>query len=64
MNQVTSTLFGKSSGIKNVASDSEETDDDEIQGGTARVLETYNPKEFEDLYVSAEIKELFENIIR
>lgn len=46
------------------ASDSEETDDDDIQGGTARILETYDPKKFEDLQVSAEIKELFENIIR
>ncbi|XP_015519978.2 intraflagellar transport protein 46 homolog [Neodiprion pinetum] len=58
------TSFGKSSALMNDASDSEETDDDDIQGGTTKGFETYDPKEFEDLHVSAEIKELFENITR
>ncbi|XP_020707474.2 intraflagellar transport protein 46 homolog [Athalia rosae] len=56
--------FGKPSGLMNDGSESDETDDDDIQSGTAKVLETYDPRDFEDLQVSAEIKELFENIVR
>ncbi|XP_066597483.1 intraflagellar transport protein 46 homolog [Prorops nasuta] len=44
-------------------SDSEETDEDEIQEN-AKVIQLYDPGEFEDLQVSAEIKELFQNITR
>lgn len=46
-------------------SDSEETDDDDIQGTSLKKsIELYNPKEFEELDVGAEIKELFQNITR
>lgn len=46
-------------------SDSEETDDDDIQGSSiSKQMEIYDPKEFEDLNVSTELKELFQNISR
>lgn len=57
--------FGKSMGIASDPSDSEETDDDDIQGTSiAKHVELYDPKQFEDLDVSTEVKELFQNIMR
>ncbi|XP_017760611.1 PREDICTED: intraflagellar transport protein 46 homolog [Eufriesea mexicana] len=57
--------FGKSMGIHSDPSDSEENDDDDIQGmSNAQHVEIYNPKDFEDLDVSTEVKELFQNIMR
>ncbi|XP_043514905.1 intraflagellar transport protein 46 homolog isoform X1 [Frieseomelitta varia] len=57
--------FGKSIGIHSDPSDSEESDDDDIQGtNNAQPIEIYNPKDFEDLEVSTEVKELFQNIMR
>ncbi|XP_043599227.1 intraflagellar transport protein 46 homolog [Bombus pyrosoma] len=57
--------FGKSMGIHSDPSDSEESDDDDIQGtSNAQPIEIYNPKDFEDLEVSTEMKELFQNIMR
>ncbi|KAF7993092.1 hypothetical protein HCN44_005873 [Aphidius gifuensis] len=51
--------------IESDLSDSEETDDDDIQGSSIKKpIELYNPKDFEDLEVSAEVKELFQNITR
>lgn len=52
-------------GIHSDPSDSEESDDDDIQGTiNAQQIELYNPKDFEDLKVSTEVKELFQNIMR
>jgi len=46
-------------------SDSEESDDDDIQGtSVAKSIDLYDPKEFENLEASTEVKELFQNIIR
>ncbi|CAD6244164.1 GSCOCG00013278001-RA-CDS [Cotesia congregata] len=46
-------------------SDSDETDDDDIEGtNVKKPIELYNPKEFENLEASAEVKELFQNIMR
>ncbi|XP_034936114.1 intraflagellar transport protein 46 homolog [Chelonus insularis] len=46
-------------------SDSEETDDDDIEGtAVKKPMELYNPKDFENLEASAEVKELFQNIMR
>ncbi|XP_053987139.1 intraflagellar transport protein 46 homolog isoform X2 [Hylaeus volcanicus] len=57
--------IGKSLGISSDPSDSEESDDDDIQGtNNAQPIEVYNPKDFENLDVSMEVKELFQNIIR
>ncbi|XP_031829649.1 intraflagellar transport 46 [Nomia melanderi] len=57
--------FGKSLGISSDPSDSEESDDDDIQAtSNAQQVEIYNPKDFEDLEVSAEVTELFQNIMR
>lgn len=57
--------FGKAMGIHSDPSDSEESDDDNIQGTiNAQQIELYNPKDFEDLKVSTEVKELFQNIMR
>ena len=57
--------FEKVMGIGSDPSDSEESDDDDIQGtSTRKSIQFYDPKEFEDLEVSAEIKELFHNIMR
>ncbi|XP_076545474.1 intraflagellar transport 46 [Osmia lignaria lignaria] len=57
--------FGKSMGINSDPSDSEESDDDDIEGTiNAQPVEIYNPKDFEDLEVSIEVKELFQNIMR
>ncbi|XP_076381565.1 intraflagellar transport 46 [Megalopta genalis] len=59
------TSFGKSLEIGSDPSDSEETDDDDIQGAsTAQQIEIYNPKDFENLKASAEVTELFQNIMR
>ncbi|KZC11810.1 PREDICTED: intraflagellar transport protein 46 homolog [Dufourea novaeangliae] len=63
----TENSFGKSMGISSDPSDSEESDDDddEIQGtSNAQQIEMYNPKDFEGLDVSAEVTELFQNIVR
>lgn len=52
-------------GINSDPSDSEESDDDDIEGTiNAQPVEIYNPKDFEDLEVSIEVKELFQNIMR
>ncbi|KOC69402.1 Intraflagellar transport protein 46 like protein [Habropoda laboriosa] len=57
--------FGKSMGLNSDPSDSEESDDDDIQGtNNAPLVEIYNPKDFDDLNVSTEVKELFQNIMR
>ncbi|XP_076750444.1 intraflagellar transport 46 [Xylocopa sonorina] len=57
--------FGKSMGLNSDPSDSEESDDDDIQGtSNVQPVEIYNPKDFEDLQVSTEVKELFQNIMR
>lgn len=57
--------FEKSMGIGSDPSDSEESDDDDIQGSSiAKAIDLYDPKEFENLEASTEIKELFQNIIR
>ncbi|XP_024938728.1 intraflagellar transport protein 46 homolog isoform X2 [Cephus cinctus] len=57
--------YGKSMGIGSDPSDSEETDDDDIQATSmAKSLDFYDPKKFEDMEVSAEVKELFQNIMR
>lgn len=57
--------FGKSLMIGSDPSDSEETDEDDIQESSiSKQMEIYNPKEFEDLNVSTELKELFQNISR
>lgn len=45
-------------------SDSDETDEDDILGSTAKTIEIYDPKQFEDLQVSSEVRELFQNISR
>ena len=46
-------------------SDSEESDDNDIQGTSiTKLINLYDPKEFENLEASTEIKELFQNIIR
>lgn len=52
-------------GISSDPSDSEESDEDENQGtGNAQPIKMYSPKDFEDLEVSTEVKELFQNITR
>lgn len=52
-------------GIGSDPSDSEESDDDDIQGtSVAKPIDLYDPKEFENLEASTEVKELFQNIIR
>ncbi|XP_077259940.1 intraflagellar transport 46 [Temnothorax americanus] len=57
--------FETSMGIGSDPSDSEESDDDDIQGSSvAKSIDLYDPKEFENLEASTEIKELFQNIIR
>nr|XP_012152012.1 PREDICTED: intraflagellar transport protein 46 homolog isoform X2 [Megachile rotundata] len=57
--------FGKSMRMNSDPSDSEESDDDDIEGtNNAQPVEIYNPKDFEDLDVSTEVKELFQNIMR
>lgn len=58
--------FEKVMGLGSDPSDSEETDDDDIQGSAARMksIELYDPKKFEDLEVSTEVRELFQNITR
>lgn len=46
-------------------SDSEESDDDDIQGSSvAKAIDLYDPKDFENLEASMEVKELFQNIMR
>ncbi|KAG5346598.1 IFT46 protein, partial [Acromyrmex charruanus] len=46
-------------------SDSEESDDNDIQGTSiAKPINLYDPKEFENLEASTEVKELFQNIMR
>lgn len=51
--------------IESDPSDSDETDDDDIEGtNVKKPIELYNPKEFENLEASAEVKELFQNIMR
>lgn len=57
--------FEKSMGMGSDPSDSEESDDDDIQGSSiAKPIDLYDPKEFENLEASTEVKELFQNIIR
>ncbi|XP_011158497.1 intraflagellar transport protein 46 homolog [Solenopsis invicta] len=57
--------FEKSIGIGSDPSDSEESDDDDIQGtSVAKAIDLYDPKEFENLDTSMEVKELFQNIQR
>ncbi|XP_020283012.1 intraflagellar transport protein 46 homolog [Pseudomyrmex gracilis] len=57
--------FEKSMEIGSDPSDSEESDDDDIQGSSiAKSIDLYNPKEFENLEASTEVKELFQNIMR
>ncbi|EZA49581.1 hypothetical protein DMN91_006204 [Ooceraea biroi] len=55
----------KSLGLGSDPSDSEESDDDDIQGSSvAKAIDLYDPKDFENLEVSMEVKELFQNIMR
>lgn len=55
----------KSLEIGSDPSDSEESDDDDIQGSSvAKSIDLYNPKEFENLQASTEVEELFQNIMR
>ncbi|XP_011144440.1 intraflagellar transport protein 46 homolog [Harpegnathos saltator] len=58
--------FRRFSGIGSDPSDSEESDDDDIQGHTSitKPVDLYNPKDFENLETSTEVKELFQNITR
>ncbi|KAK0074930.1 hypothetical protein PV325_002761, partial [Microctonus aethiopoides] len=57
--------FEQPIGLGSDPSDSEETDDDDIQGtNVKKPVELYNPKDFEDLTASVEVKELFQNITR
>jgi len=57
--------FEKSLEIGSDPSDSEESDDDDIQGtNVAKPIDLYDPKEFENLEASTEVKELFHNIMR
>ncbi|XP_063981537.1 intraflagellar transport protein 46 homolog [Diachasmimorpha longicaudata] len=57
--------FQQAVGVGSDPSDSEETDDDDIQGTSVKKpIELYNAKEFEELNVSAEVRELFQNITR
>lgn len=57
--------FEKVMAIGSDPSDSEETDDDDIQGTTAKTsIELYDHTKFDDLEVSVEVKELFQNIMR
>lgn len=57
--------FEKSMEMGSDPSDSDESDDDDIQGSSiAKPIDLYDPKEFENLEASTEIKELFQNIIR
>lgn len=57
--------FEKSLEIGSDPSDSEESDDDDIQGtNAAKPIDLYDPKEFENLEASTEVKELFHNIMR
>ncbi|XP_018348217.1 PREDICTED: intraflagellar transport protein 46 homolog isoform X2 [Trachymyrmex septentrionalis] len=55
----------KSMEIGSDPSDSEESDDDDIQGTSiAKPINMYDSKEFENLEASMEVKELFQNIMR
>ncbi|XP_012538376.1 intraflagellar transport protein 46 homolog [Monomorium pharaonis] len=57
--------FEKSLGIGSDPSDSEESDDDDIQGtNVVKSIDLYDPNEFENLEVSTEVRELFQNILR
>lgn len=57
--------FDKTTRIDSDPSDSEESDDDDIQGtNVANPIDLYDPKEFENLEASTEVKELFQNISR
>lgn len=57
--------FEKSLEIGSDPSDSEESDDDDIQStNIAKPIDLYDPKEFENLEASTEVKELFHNIMR
>ncbi|XP_012273562.1 intraflagellar transport protein 46 homolog [Orussus abietinus] len=57
--------FRKSMTLLDDPSDSEETDEDDIRGtNLARTIEYYDPKQFDDIQASAEVKELFQNITR
>ncbi|XP_029173793.1 intraflagellar transport protein 46 homolog [Nylanderia fulva] len=57
--------FEKSLEIGSDPSDSEESDDDDIEStNAAKSIDLYDPKEFENLEASTEVKELFQNIIR
>lgn len=51
--------------IDSEASDSEGTDEDEIQSNNkTNTIDFYDPKEMKDLQVSSEVKEIFQNILR
>ncbi|XP_018317183.1 intraflagellar transport protein 46 homolog [Mycetomoellerius zeteki] len=57
--------FEKSMEIDSDPSDSEESDDDDIQATSiAKPINLYDPKEFENLEATTEVKELFQNIMR
>lgn len=57
--------FDKAARIDSDPSDSEESDDDDIQStNIANPIDLYDPKEFENLEASTEVKELFQNISR
>ncbi|XP_011298442.1 intraflagellar transport protein 46 homolog [Fopius arisanus] len=57
--------FQPASGVGSDPSDSEETDDDDIEGtNVKKPIELYDAKEFDELDVSTEVRELFQNITR
>ncbi|XP_043478629.1 intraflagellar transport protein 46 homolog [Leptopilina heterotoma] len=56
--------FSKPVNVGSDLSDTDETDEDDIQASNAKIIEIYDPKQFEHLQVSSEIRELFQNIQR
>ncbi|KAL7294934.1 hypothetical protein TKK_0011855 [Trichogramma kaykai] len=57
--------FNKSMALDSETSDSEDSEDEDAQKFTRmKMIDLYDSKQFEDLDVSAEVKELFQNISR
>ncbi|XP_014217668.1 intraflagellar transport protein 46 homolog [Copidosoma floridanum] len=57
--------FNKSMGLDSETSDSEDSEDVDVQKiARMKLADYYDSKQFEDLNVSAEVKELFQNITR
>ncbi|KAJ8664424.1 hypothetical protein QAD02_006086 [Eretmocerus hayati] len=57
--------YNKSMGLDSETSDSEDSDDlDAQKSSRIKPADLYDPKQFDDLQVSSEVKELFQNISR